>query len=114
MSSHAPTPTQPAHTPVHGKTRQASIDTPRSPHRFGLRDVSRILRNSLTDTVTDEPETLLAAVGELRIAVDAMESRAVHACRKFGMSWEAIGQELGITKQAAHNRWHHLDGPART
>ena len=34
------------------------------------------------------------------------EAEAVRAARRSGVTWERIGAEYGISKQAAATRWH--------
>lgn len=49
-----------------------------------------------------------AALGELvrlRADVDAAISQAVAGLRAEGFSWGEIGRELGLTRQAAQQRW---------
>jgi len=40
-----------------------------------------------------------------RAAIDAAIAREVRAMRAAGFSWSAIGAELGISKQAAQQRY---------
>lgn len=48
----------------------------------------------------------------LRLAVDSLavakyeEEKAVRSAREAGVSWDQIGQVYGVTRQAAHARWH--------
>lgn len=79
-------------------------------HKFRLSDISRILRNALRDT--DEPEMVLQAVKEMRLSLQLIEGRAVQACLDNGLSMTAIAEELGVSRQAVHKRWGHLQAPA--
>jgi DNA-directed RNA polymerase specialized sigma24 family protein len=48
------------------------------------------------------------ALGQLNTIFDDVESalgRAVVGLRLLGYSWTEIGQRLGVTRQAAHQRW---------
>jgi len=50
---------------------------------------------------------LSEASGELRQA-EANLDQAVAQARRAGASWASIGQTIGISRQAAHERWGHL------
>lgn len=50
---------------------------------------------------------LSEASGELRQAEANLE-QAVAQARRAGASWASIGQTIGISRQAAHERWGHL------
>jgi Clp amino terminal domain, pathogenicity island component len=50
-----------------------------------------------------------ATSGELRALSDALLDRYVQAARADGLSWTEIGAALGVTKQAAHERF--VDAP---
>jgi hypothetical protein len=39
--------------------------------------------------------------------IDTAISQAVTGLRGFGYSWAEIGNRLGITRQAAQQRWGH-------
>jgi DNA invertase Pin-like site-specific DNA recombinase len=49
----------------------------------------------------------LNSVGQLRRDLERLEWEAVRLLRSAGASWEAIGDELGITRQAATRRFSH-------
>lgn len=51
----------------------------------------------------------LPALAALAGNVDAALAAAVHGLRKAGYSWAEIAARLGITRQAAHQRWGHLE-----
>lgn len=42
---------------------------------------------------------------EARSALDARIERHVHSLRERGATWEQIGASIGVTKQAASQRW---------
>lgn len=52
-----------------------------------------------------DPLTTLTAVAELGRAVAAAEREAVELAKAAGTSWAAIGERLGVTKQAAARRF---------
>lgn len=47
----------------------------------------------------------LAALAELAAAVDTATTSAVTGLRTAGYSWADIGARLGMTRQAAQQRW---------
>jgi predicted DNA-binding protein (UPF0251 family) len=49
----------------------------------------------------------LGALAELRHDLERLEWEAVRLVRSTGVSWEAIGEELGISRQAATRRFSH-------
>ncbi len=53
-------------------------------------------------------QAMLSAATRLRDMADALREQAVVQARKAGWSWEAIGRSLGITKQAAQQRYGDL------
>lgn len=55
----------------------------------------------------------LAALAEISISVDAALSHAVHGLREQGFSWADIGTRLGITRQAAQQRFGTRSGDDR-
>lgn len=66
------------------------------------------------DHVGMEPTTeippfvdFLGAVAQFRQDLERLEWEAVRLVRSAGVSWEAIGDELGISRQAATRRFSH-------
>ena len=51
----------------------------------------------------------LQSIQNVRQKVDQSEVRAVKEARKVGMSWPEIAAALGVTRQAAWERWHDMD-----
>ncbi|GAB3135793.1 hypothetical protein GCM10027289_30110 [Tsukamurella serpentis] len=51
-----------------------------------------------------DPEAL-AELLELHIEIAHAIETGVHGLRAAGYSWTEIGRPMGLTKQAAHNRW---------
>lgn len=52
----------------------------------------------------------LRVLKSLRAHVSAAETVAVRGLREQGYSWEAIARGLGVSRQAAFQRWGHDDG----
>jgi hypothetical protein len=68
----------------------------------------RILRAYSRRVAQGDVEALTHLVG-LSGDVDAAIHAAVIGLRSFGYSWSEIADRLGITRQAAHQRWGGAD-----
>jgi len=55
--------------------------------------------------VADRDIAALGGLAQLREEVDVATRNAVAALRTQGYSWADIGRELGVTKQAAQQKW---------
>jgi hypothetical protein len=64
----------------------------------------RILRAYARRVADGDVEALIAMTG-LAAEIDAAIGQAVTGLRGFGYSWAEIGSRLGITRQAAQQRW---------
>jgi hypothetical protein len=64
----------------------------------------RILR-AYARRVADGDVEALIAMTSLAQEIDAAIGQAVTGLRAFGYSWAQIGVRLGITRQAAQQRW---------
>ena len=64
----------------------------------------RVLRAYARRVATGDVEALIAMTG-LAAEIDTAISQAVSGLREFGYSWAEIGSRLGITRQAAQQRW---------
>jgi hypothetical protein len=64
----------------------------------------RVLRAYARRVATGDVEALTAMTG-LSAEIDTAISQAVTGLRAFGYSWAEIGSRLGITRQAAQQRW---------
>jgi DNA-binding XRE family transcriptional regulator len=53
---------------------------------------------------TTDPRAGLRAVSSLRTLADVLELRQVEAALRSGMSWQAIADALGVTRQAVHKK----------
>ncbi len=51
----------------------------------------------------------LEAVQEIRGKCDRTELKTVQEARRVGLSWTEIATSLGVTRQAAWERWHDLE-----
>lgn len=62
---------------------------------------------------TDEIRAKLVDLHDEKTDLDNATTHAVAQARKLGLSWDQIGAELLMSKQAAWERWHHLDAALR-
>lgn len=78
--------------------------TARGDHTEFVAFARRILRAASRRMATADPADLAELV-ELRAEVDAAVSRAVASVHANGSSWAEIGSALGVTRQAAQQRY---------
>jgi hypothetical protein len=64
----------------------------------------RVLRAYARRVADGDVEALTLMLG-LSAEIDTAISQAVTGLRAFGYSWAEIGSRLGITRQAAQQRW---------
>ena len=64
----------------------------------------RVLRAYARRVATGDVEALTLMLG-LSAEIDDAINQAVTGLRAFGYSWAEIGSRLGITRQAAQQRW---------
>ena len=81
------------------------------------RSLHELIETSIWTTDTDlEPVSALVVVGKARLAVDDAEEMlraAVAHARSENCSWSEIGTHLGVSKQAAHERFRDVDAVAQ-
>jgi len=53
---------------------------------------------------SDDPAVGLRAVASLRLLAERLESLQVDRARDLGWSWSEIAAELGVSKQAVHQK----------
>lgn len=54
---------------------------------------------------TNDPRRGLRAVATLKALADSLEHQQVEAALKNGMSWQAIADCLGVSRQAVHKKY---------
>ena len=64
----------------------------------------RVLRAYARRVATGDVEAL-TLMFDLAAEIDTAITEAVKGLRRFGYSWAEIGNRLGITRQAAQQRW---------
>jgi hypothetical protein len=57
-----------------------------------------------SDVGSNDPAVGLHAVSSLRVLVERLESLHVDRARELGWSWAQIAVELGVSKQAVHQK----------
>lgn len=63
------------------------------------------LSKLVMDASDDDPRKGLRAAAELRREVERLEAQHVRRARNRGMSWAEIAGQLGVSKQAVHNKY---------
>ena len=94
--------------------RPHAVKSPLTPNRAGrvvendeyAAFARRVLRAYARRVATGDVEALTLMLG-LSAEIDTAISQAVTGLREFGYSWAEIGSRLGITRQAAQQRWGH-------
>ncbi len=103
---------------THGRSTVNAVLTPGRPGR-GRRVVEnteftafgrRILRAAGRRVAAGDVDAL-PALAALSAEVDAAITTAVAGLRAAGYSWAEIAARLGVTRQAAHQRWSTTAGP---
>jgi 16S rRNA G527 N7-methylase RsmG len=60
--------------------------------------------NLATDATSADPAIGLRAVAALRKLLERLEALQVDNARSLGWSWQAIADELDVSKQAVHKK----------
>ena len=104
---------QPGHAPSHARLRARTLSTARLTPKRARPVVEndayaafarRILRAYARRIATGDIEALTLMTG-LAGDIDTAIRNAVTGLRDFGYSWAEIGSRLGVTRQAAQQRW---------
>jgi predicted DNA-binding protein YlxM (UPF0122 family) len=69
------------------------------------------VRDLAVQVASEDPEQGLRAVSELRRLLERLERIHVENARRNGYSWQEIADELGVSKQAVHQK--HAAGTSR-
>lgn len=62
----------------------------------------------MTAADSRDPAEGLRAVVLMRRMAEALEAEHVVAARRAGWTWEAIGDALGVSRQAVHKKYRRL------
>jgi hypothetical protein len=98
--------------PAASPARQNTVKTTLTPDRAGrvtendqyAAFARRVLRAYARRVANGDVEALTLMLG-LSAEIDTAIGQAVTGLRQFGYSWAEIGSRLGITRQAAQQRW---------
>ena len=101
--------TPPPAAPAGGQNTVKNPLTPNRARRVVENDqyaafARRILRACARRVADGDVEALTLMLG-LSAEIDDAISQAVTGLREFGYSWAEIGSRLGVTRQAAQQRW---------
>src|SRR5947199_8218289 len=66
-----------------------------------------------TATGDDDPLVALGATRALKALLSTWESQLVRDAMADGATWESIGDSVGVSRQAAWDRFHHEVGELR-
>ncbi|SER80720.1 hypothetical protein [Actinokineospora terrae] len=69
---------------------------------------SDVLREQVEVLIKTRPDVALKLLTEIESWHRPLTQRAVAAARTGGASWNEVGQALGVTRQAAHERFRGL------
>ena len=102
-----PTPSDPA-SPADPDTVKTTLTPDRAPRVVENDEYAafarRVLRAYARRVADGDVEALTVMLG-LSAEIDTAIAQAVIGLRAFGYSWAEIGSRLGITRQAAQQRW---------
>jgi Homeodomain-like domain len=56
----------------------------------------------------------LTCIQEIRGKIDRNELATVKLARQAGLSWADVATALGVSRQAAWERWREIDSPERS
>ncbi len=103
-----PASPSPAATPPRPDTVKARLTSKRARRQVENDEYSTFVRRILrayARRVGDGDVEALALMLGLADEIDAAMAEAVKGLRAYGYSWAEIGSRLGITRQAAQQRW---------
>ena len=87
--------------------------------RIGRQDVEidlaadAAIRSAVADLARGEVNQQLEAAQRLRHAAEALVAELVAEARKNGSTWSDIGDTLGVSTQAAHQKYRWVAGGSR-
>ena len=70
-------------------------------------------RDLATRVASDDPSEGLRAVAALRALLERVEDVQVRSARGLGLSWQEIADQLGVSKQAVHQKYGRRRGLRR-
>jgi transcriptional regulator with PAS, ATPase and Fis domain len=73
-----------------------------------VNDLDALARLAAEAAAAPTPRSALRKLNALRDELEAFEARQVASALADGASYAQIGQDLGLTRQSAHRRFHRL------
>jgi FixJ family two-component response regulator len=73
-----------------------------------IEDGDPLARLAAEAATAPTPRSALRKLSALREELEAFEERQVASALAEGASYAQIGQDLGLTRQSAHRRFHRL------
>ncbi|EWC60678.1 hypothetical protein UO65_3961 [Actinokineospora spheciospongiae] len=70
---------------------------------------SDVLRDQVVDMISTRPEVALKLLAEVDRWTRPLTERAVAAARGRGATWAEVGTALGVSRQAAHERFREVE-----
>lgn len=67
-----------------------------------------VIRSAIRELTRGDDEQRLEAANRLRHAADAVVTEYVAAAREQGATWADIGEVLGVSTQAAHQKYRYV------
>ncbi len=67
-----------------------------------------VIRSAIRELTRGDDEQRLEAANRLRHAADAVVTEFVAAARERGATWADIGEVLGVSTQAAHQKYRYV------
>jgi DNA-directed RNA polymerase specialized sigma24 family protein len=87
---------------VEGPPPSGRLDAPRSSgYLDGITEATKLA----TDLSSKDPAVGLRAIASLRALLHSLERLQVENARNSGWSWQQIAAELGVSKQAVHEKY---------
>ncbi|WP_156754073.1 hypothetical protein [Actinokineospora pegani] len=70
---------------------------------------SDVLRDQVREMITSRPEVALKLLAEIDRWTGPLAEEAVTAARAQGSTWADVGAALGVSRQAAHERFRAIE-----
>ena len=67
------------------------------------------LTGRLDAALADDPAVGLRSVAALHRLADLIETTQVLHARRLGWSWQEVADSLGVSRQAVHKRYAHIE-----
>ena len=71
------------------------------------------IRGAAAELTHGDADSRLEAAARLRHAAEALVAELVAQAREDGATWADIGETLGVSTQAAHQKYRYVASPAQ-